>query len=187
MNKIALIAALAFSSAAFAADNAPKGTGNFRRAEVVKAAGANPKTAITTGIAIASQRYTNGAKGLPNSRIIAVQDGVKVTMVKAPLDKGEKVGKMSAADIHRAGMVTQAEARTMATKNGGELGDKVRVTIKDDGMTSSRSAYNFKQTSPSAKTIKVDGDTVKVKNINRAVTFTGSGETANGAFNYQSK
>src|SRR5262245_25261052 len=98
------------SSVAFAAT--PKGNGNFRRAEVMKAAGA--KQGRVMGLVT-----THQAKNFKSSRVLAVSSGNKVTLVKAPTNKGQRVRVMTQREAHQMGLITQSEAAKLARSNGG--------------------------------------------------------------------
>ena len=109
---VALAAAFAGSSDAHAA-NTPFGTGNFRRSEVIKATNANPGYAKVMGVATAN-RNSAPARTPANARIMAVQHGGKVDLVKAPIDKSRSVSRLSAGEARSYGLVTQAAAQRQA-------------------------------------------------------------------------
>src|SRR4051812_44625468 len=75
------------TAAGAAAARAPTGTGNFRRAEVLQAAG-NLKSSQTTvmGFATANRASYSPIATPANARVMAVVSGTKVELVKAPLD-----------------------------------------------------------------------------------------------------
>lgn len=163
-----------------AAPKAPVGTGNFRRDEVVHAAGAKPQNVTVMGIATAGEHAAKA--NVPASiRISAVSvnsgpDKGKVTLVKAPVDKSERVEKLTAAEAHSYGLVTQADARKAASQNGGIAGSDKKVVVKNDGLAGN--GYGFKQVAPGTLVVKEYGDQYKASNITRSVSFTGKGESA---------
>ena len=184
MIKIAstLALGLLFSSSAFAAQAAgPKGNGNFRRAEAIKAAGANAKTARVIGLSTADRRVS-APSNYKSSRILFVQNGNKVTMVKAPTDTKLAVTKLSASQAKRLGLVTQSEAARMASNTtGGVYGTNGRVKVVAAGMGAKRGSYLFHQVSPKTETVKQYGSTYTASNIVRSVSVSGKGESTTGA------
>jgi hypothetical protein len=182
---VAVASLLLASSAALAAPpKAPVGNGNFRRADAIKAAGAKPTyTTRVVGAATANGRVTglNLPKG---SRVLMVEHKLangerKVDLVKAPLDKGAPVERLSAKSAHKMGLVTQAEARRMAEHNGGEMGSKGKVTVKADGIGARRGSYSFTQVKPAAVEAKMWGGKYRIENISRTVPVSGNpGESA---------
>lgn len=167
-----------------AAPKAPAGQGDFRRAEVVKAAGVKPENATVMGLSTASQNANQGAKIPKDIRIEAVEaykgpNAGKVTLVKAPVDKSEPVSKVTTREAHEMGLVTQKDAQAAASKNGGVVGSDKKVEVKADGLGGN--GYGFKQTAPSSIRIKEYGEKYDASNIRRTVTFTGSGESASFA------
>ena len=178
MNKLALVLGLALSSTALAAAKAPVGNGNFRRAEVVKAAGADARTAKVIGLSTSNHRLVAPAAGPADARVLFVQNGTKVTMVKAPTDLGQRVTKLSAKEAKTYGLVTQAAAARLAAKTtGGLFGEHGRVTVVPAGMGAKRASYLFTQTSPATKELKYTWGTYTASNITRAVSVTGKGES----------
>src|SRR5262249_22088297 len=104
-NALMLALGLMMSSSAFAAQDKGKvvGQGNFRRDAVIKAAGAkNVASTFVRGASLATG-FVKGAKMPKNSRIMLVEHKVggklKVTPVKAPLDRNVAPSKMSKAQI----------------------------------------------------------------------------------------
>jgi hypothetical protein len=181
MNKIVAIAlGLLFStSAAFAA--APKGTGNFRRSEAVKAAGANSKSARVIGLTTADNRVA-GPNNYKSSRILFVQDGSKVTLIKAPVDGNKAVSKLTKAQANRLGLVTQTQAKQIASMTtGGVFGTNGKVKVVAAGMGAKRGSYLFKQVAPSSEIVKQYGSTYKASNIVRSVSVTGKGESTSAS------
>jgi hypothetical protein len=167
------VAALFSGSDAHAAN--PSGTGNFRRAEVTKVAGANPSTAKVMGYSTSWGNSAKWVKGLPDrSRIMAVaHQGGKVDLVKAPVNKSLPVTRMSTSQANRWGIITQRQAAARAKDSGGPLANGQRISVKATGL--SGNSYGFKQTKPSG--FYQNGR--YVYNINRTVTLNGGkGETA---------
>jgi hypothetical protein len=178
MNKLALLLGLALSSTAFAAAKVPAGNGNFRRAEVLEAAGADAKTAKVIGLATSNHRLVAEAKGPTDARVLFVQNGTRVTMVKAPTDPSQRVTKLGAKEAGTYGLVTQAAARRLAEKTtGGVFGEHGRVTVVPAGMGAKRASYLFTQTSPATKELKYSWGTYTASDITRAVSVTGKGES----------
>jgi hypothetical protein len=178
LSLLAAVATTFLAGSAFAdPPKGPVGTGNFRRDEVVKAAGAKPSQAYVMGVAIAD-RHTSGQSNVPsNMRVMAVADKGKVTLVRAPTDKDKPVTKLTDREASRMNLITQKQAEKAAERNGGVVGSPGKVDVKRDGLAGN--SYQFKQTSPSTLTIKRDGEKQQASNITRTVTLTGSGESAN--------
>jgi hypothetical protein len=139
MNKLARLVALStllVSSLALADTKAPKVTGTFRHAEVIKAVA--PKDASSTRTVVVKDAKTT------NSHVMMVaHDGGKVDFVNAPTDRSLPVHKMSTAQTHKAGLLTQKEAHRMASQNGGEFGQKGAVTVQDHGIAGRRNSFAF--------------------------------------------
>jgi hypothetical protein len=160
------------------------GRGNFRRAEAIQAAGAKGQATHVRGLATMNPRLN-----LKSSRILFVESGdsKKVSIVKAPLDRSEKVKVLTTAQANKLGFVTQAQAREQASYNKGVYGTRGRVLVKDLGITWENQSYAFKQTAPMGFNIPLwkdsNGKQVlgKVKSIYRTVPITGGvGESASG-------
>jgi hypothetical protein len=174
------------SSAALAAPpSPPKGTGNFRRADGLDGVGAKNATTARVVGATSADRKATGLKMPKESRVLMVEhDGGKVDLVRAPLDKSAHVHQMGKAEANRMGLVTQAQAKEQATHNGGLLGQRGAVGLKNEGISSGRGSYEFRQTNPSTKTVKWYGmGPYKASNIYRDVSVNGKGETASAAMN----
>ncbi len=181
MNKISIaLGLLLSSSAAFASKPvAPQGTGNFRRAEVLRAAGAKSDRTYVKGVAIAAQ-HIQGTKPHVLSRVSAVSTGGKVTLVKAPIDKRQPVTKLTPTQARRYGLVTQAKARQMARFNGGDLASK-HIVLADMGL--SANSYKFRQVSPDKIKVKLSGFGTEylASGVTRTVTLTGTSESASAS------
>jgi hypothetical protein len=172
------------SSTGFAA---PIGKGNFRRHEALRAAGVSPsdQRAFVRGLAMMA-----GAKRNPqDARILFVEDGAtkKVVIVRAPLDKGQPVQAMRKSEAHQLGLITQAEARKLASVNGGKYGTKAKIRLKDRGIGYDGTSYLFQQTAPLGYPVPgyrgMDGKPVmhSVTSLDRSVPVTGQkGESASG-------
>jgi hypothetical protein len=182
MRTVALTVCFVFvASAAWAA---PRGTGNFRRAAAIKAADAQHKYTTVRGLASMAPR-----KNPTNARLLFVENGAtkKVTIVKAPINKSQKVKVLTTKEVNKLGLITQSQARALASKNDGTYGTRGRVNLKQRGITYDGVSYQFKQTSPLGWTIPLykmsDGTQVKgrVKFVSRTVPVTGQqGESASG-------
>jgi hypothetical protein len=177
MNKIAVALAL-LSSTAFAAAKNPASTGQFRRAEAIEAAGANPKTARVHSLTTANHRTYVQTQERATARHAFVVDGNKVTLVTQPLDRAKPVVRTSAREANAMGLKTQGQARVLARHNAGEYGTKGRVEVADAGFGAKEGSYLFKQVSPATITIKNwEGKPVNVSNIVRSVSVTGKGQS----------
>lgn len=179
MNKLALLFGLLASTSAFAAakSDGPQGHGNFRRAEVIRAAGADSKKAYVMGMATAAG-HISGTKAHQQSRVQVVAAGGKVTLVKAPIDKSKPVRKLTAGEAKSYGLITQARARQLASHNGGVYASK-KIVLADAGLAGS--SYRFRQVSPDGFTVTAWGNKYKATKIDRTVTITGTGESASGS------
>ena len=149
-------------------------SGNFRRTDVLNAAGARAGT-----VSAYHQKTTKDA------RISLVESGNKAILVKAPLDRSQPAKRLTTKQANRINLLTQAQARKLASNNGGILGSKKKVTVQATGVSASRFSYSFKQTSPSSILIRAFGrNKYRVSNINRSVTVGAWGgsaiETASG-------
>lgn len=185
---LVLTAAALFGSAgsAEAANPAasPMGTGNFRRAEVLQAAGhVESSKAYVMGVATAA-KYTNAGRLPANARIMAVSHEGRVQLVSAPLDKSQPVTRLTAAQANRMGLITQGQAKKLAERNGGVLGTEGKVRLTAAGLTPAGHSYQFKQTAPLDYTVKQWGEKYVVTGVRRSVTLSGSGESASGAMKY---
>jgi hypothetical protein len=182
MRTLSLAIGLVFAcSTAFAAT--PKGNGNFRRADAIRAAKANPKSAFVRGLAYMAPKLNK-----KTSRVLFVENGStkQVSIVKAPVNKDKPVKVLSTKQANRMGLITQSQAKKLATKNGGVYGTKGSVELKKVGITSGGISYQFNQTAPLGWNIKLyqsQGKQVygKVKSVYRTVPVTGQqGESAQG-------
>src|SRR5262249_47642505 len=143
MRNLILGLGIVLSTSAFAKDVV--GTGNFRRAEALKAAGASRNSSVV-GVATSAKHVSMGK--LPKeSRLLMVDHAGdhKVTYVKAPHNKDEPVSKMSARQVNRAGLLTQKQAKDVASYNGGLFGDNRTVGVKNLGISGSRGSFAFRQ------------------------------------------
>jgi hypothetical protein len=176
MKKIFAIGSLFLASAAFAdAPKAPAGTGNFRRAEVVKATGQKEQNVNVHGVAYV------GAKGkhVPSdTRVMMVDHKGTIDLVKAPLDKSKPVTKMTQHEANKMGLYTQNQAKELASQNGGLFGSKGRVTVENAGIGARGNSYRFNQTKPDTQIVKAWGYTYQKGKFTRTVTVTGSAESA---------
>jgi hypothetical protein len=175
---IVTIGSLLLGGLAFAETPKTPHTGNFRRAEVGKAAGATTFTSTSL----------HDANGRSDARVMAVesQHG-KVALVKAPLDKGQPVTKLTTKQANKMGFTTQAQAHEMASKNGGYLGSAGKVRVKNAGMSMSGDSYTFKQTNPSTLNVKMGTDTYRASNIVRTVRVQGGTESARATYSFVKK
>jgi len=181
MRTILLSAALVFVASTAIAK--PLGTGNFRRAEALKAAGAKGESSRVRGLATID-RHLNPK----SARILIVRDSAtqKVKLVKAPVYKGAPVTVLTTKQANKLGLITQAQARQLAKVNGGVYGTLKRADLKDQGFTYDGKSYRFKQTAPLDYKIKLytyQGKQVygQVKSVTRTVPVTGqAGESASG-------
>jgi len=168
MRYLVLGLGMLLSTSAFASQS-----GNFRRAEVLKAAG------VKTG-------FVTAFKSNKTNRISAVQNGTKVTLVQAPLRRSAAVTKLTTAQVNRRDMLTQAQAKKLAETNGGLYGSKGRVTVKNAGLSASNYSYTFTQTSPKSVVIPAwNNQKARITNITRTVTIGnkgGAAESASGAY-----
>jgi hypothetical protein len=186
MRNLLIALGLVLSTTALAAKAPAKGTnGNYRRAEALKAVGANAKRANVRA-AQNAVGFIKGASLPKNARILMVQHpvngyGWKVDLVKAPNDRSQKVTKLTATQIRRMGLITQAEAQKRAELNDGVLGTRGKVKLSPNGY-SERGSYEFTQVSPQTVTVKEGNDTYKVGSIRRTVTLTGTAESASGQY-----
>jgi len=180
MKTVAVASLMLLASTAFAA---PVGTGNFRRADAVKAARAQSQFTYVRGLAKMEPKLNP-----KSSRILFVRNGdtKKVSIVKAPVDKSQPVRVLTARQANKLGLLTQSQARQLASSNGGVYGSRSKVKLQDRGVTYNGKSYTFKQTSPMGWTIplyKYDGKQVygRVKSVDRSVPVTGqAGESASG-------
>ncbi len=144
MRSMLIALGLVLSTSAFAATSAPKGNGNFRRAEAITAAGANAKTARVVGLSTAANHVEAG-KNYKNARTLLVADQGKVSLLKAPLDKSEPVTKLSTLQANRMGLKTQTQARKIAAASpGGELRGKGALKLTNAGLDETGGSYTFK-------------------------------------------
>jgi hypothetical protein len=186
MRHLLLALGLVLSTSAFAASAPARGTnGNYRRAEALKAVGAKAQRANVRA-ANNAVGFIKGATLPKNARILMVQHpvkgyGMKVDLVKAPNDRSQKVEKLSAAQMKRMGLITQAEAQKRAERNGGVLGTKGAVKLTPTGY-SERGSYEFAQARPASVTVKQWNNTYAVSSIRRTVTLTGTAESASGQY-----
>ena len=163
------------SSTAFAGQS-----GNFRREEVLKAAGV--KDGRVT--ALKSNRL---------NRISVVESGNKVILVQAPRRRSAPATKLTATQIKRRDMVTPAQALALASHNGGMLGSKGQVKVVPAGLSTSRTSYVFAQVSPATiPTVGWKGQPAQYSNINRMVQVYRNkdgrvGESASAYFDYIKK
>jgi hypothetical protein len=142
--------------------------GNFRRTEVVSAVGVKPDKARVVNLTTAAQKV-KGAKLPANAHILMVEHlqgerQGKVEFVKAPLDPSKPVEVMSANEVHRAGLITQAEATELAKVNDGRIlgGNGVAVRVKRAGMSRSGGSFRFTQNDKGQlieRTVPVTGET----------------------------
>jgi hypothetical protein len=168
---------------ASAAVAAPRGTGNFRRTDAIKATRGNVDKAFVRGLGTMAP-----SKNPKASRILFVEDTSthKVSVVKAPINKGQKVQVLTAKQIKNLGLLTQSQARALASYNAGVYGTKGKVSLKALGITSDGVSYQFKQTGPLGWKIplyKSNDRQVygKVISVYRTVPVTGQqGESASG-------
>jgi hypothetical protein len=172
-NLIAIVGSLFLASAAFA--DAPKASnGNFRRAEVGKAVG---KPVFT-----ANRLHGETQKMPKDARVMMVtHSGEKVSLVKVPLDRSQPVTKLSTKQANAMGLTTQDQARQLASKNGGLMGSKGTVMVKNDGLSMSRGSYTFKQEYPSKVTYTQYKHQYEASGITRTVSIMGNAESARAA------
>jgi hypothetical protein len=176
MKSFVVIASLLLASSAFAA-RPQRVSGNFRRAEAIKAASASKQSPFVRDISNSVGYLSKGAKLPKNASVLAVEHGPvngvrKITMVSAPHDLSKPVTVLSTRQIHRFGLITQAEAKKMALaqKSSG------KITLREDGL-SSHGSYDFVQTSPPPANYVPTNEGQRIK-IYRDVTVTGSAVTA---------
>jgi len=190
MNRIVRSLAVGFSlllaSNAFA-DKPALGNGNFRRAEALRVAGAkNTSTTRVVGLTTSNHRIETSGKNYKQSRILFVEhatpsNGLKVDVVRAPLNKSQPVTKMTKSQVHEHGLITQGEAKQQAKMNGGELAGHKTPALANAGIGAKEGSYKFTQTSPKSVTAKQYGEKYRVSGITRTVSVTGKGESAQGA------
>jgi len=90
------------------------------------------------------------------------------------------------AQANKLGLITQSQARELASKNGGVYGTYKRPTLKQSGFTYDGKSYRFEQKAPleyKIKLYKSQGKQVygRVKSVTRTVPVTGqAGESASG-------
>lgn len=180
--KTALLSAalVLVASTAFAK---PFGTGNFRRTEALQAAGAKGEYSHVRGLATIDPKLNP-----KSSRILVVRDSdtQKVKLVKAPVYKGAPVTVLTTKQANKMGLITQNQARELATRNGGVYGTRKNASLKASGFTSDGRSYRFEQKAPleyKIKLYKSQGKQVygRVKSVTRTVPVTGqAGESASG-------
>jgi hypothetical protein len=150
-------------------------SGNFRRAEVIKAAG------VDNG-------YVSAVKSTKTDRVSVVETRHKAILVKAPLDRSKAAKKMTAKEANAMGLQTQAQARELARKNGGILGSKSKIKVEDNGVSASRWSYKFRQVSPASVIIPAyNNGKYRAHDIDRTVTIGNKGgavESASSAYDY---
>jgi len=186
VRSVAVGLGLLLASNAFA-DKPAVGNGNFRRSEALRVTGAkNSSTTRVVGLTTSNNRLSEGGKNYKQSRILFVEhavpgQGQKVDVVRAPLDKNAPVTKMTKAQMHDHGIISQGEAKQMAKVNGGELAGHKTPALANAGIGAKEGSYKFTQTSPKSVTAKQYGTTYRVSGITRTVSVTGKGESAQGA------
>ncbi len=126
----------------------------------------------------------------PQERISIVEHGAKVDLVRVPLDAKEPVEKLNTQEANARGLITQTQAKKLAETNGGLLGTKGKVSVKESGLATHRTSYSFDQTSPKTETIKyyADNRPYEFSAIKRAVTIQGQPDKSKGeSVSYESK
>jgi hypothetical protein len=178
MRKLIVASLMLASSVAFA--DPPKGTGNFRRTEVLKAAGAKHWTTARVEGATAADKHAKGIRLPQNSRVMIVShDEGKVDFVRAPNDKSVAVHKMGTAEVNRMGLITQKQAGALASKNGGEFGQKGTVKVQNNGLATRNGSFSFTQTAKVSDLKKLNNPGSGTVTVQRSVPYTGNpGETA---------
>ena len=158
------------------------GTGNFRRAEVLKAAGANKQTTRVAGLAVVlrhrSPRLSNPAA---TTRMMLVEDwsAKKVRVVRAPLDKTKKVEQIGAAELRKFGLISQWQGGKLVEKQGGRY-QKLGGTAENVGLSNKGMSYRFRQKVEPPATIKQGTSQGTMRRIYRSVPVDGllSGSSA---------
>lgn len=115
-----------------------KGTGNFRRKEALRAAGAG-SSAFVTGLGAVKKEY--------QARFHMVVNKSRVTLVEAPLDRTHPVRTLDNASAKARGLITQEMAQEYASSNGkrGAYGPPGAIEVKPVGKAYWGKSYSFYQ------------------------------------------
>ena len=92
----------------------------------------------------AARNHVQAPAGLKTALIAMVSHDGKVDLVKATENKAAQGERLSARSARRLGFITQADAKQLASKNGGLLGRRRSVRLANDGSSSSGGSYSFK-------------------------------------------
>jgi hypothetical protein len=163
----------------------PVGTGNFRRAEVKAAAGVKAGEKVRVLSLSSASKRIGGAVNPRGTKIMFVEHGTQVDIVAAPVNKGQAVTKLTTAQANELGLITQKQGKQAAQRDRtGVTGQKAKVRVVNNGLTDHGASYAYKQVEPTSKIGREYGELVRVEDIQRSVTVTGSGESA--TFNAES-